>query len=208
MPLHLLRPDASLARDTTYSAQHVPFEGSKFSSIKLTRPEPFETPDPILLEADLGIISGLDFPVTDLGDTVMSKRAYRIFESFGMPRHRVIPLVMLDDTADSGAVDETGIPRPQANRNEDFVALDILEEPVEIDWAASVVKIKDRSWTDEKSYMFRKIAFVEPPTGYPALFTRQEYNHGLFVTDTLRTALTDAGCTGAYWASDHQTLLA
>ena len=100
-PAYKLWPETSHLVDMKWDASLVKFPGWE-NTCGLMAIAPHHGPGPVHFDANLAALEKSDFPVSDVGWPLMSRRMLEVLTSVRPFPHRVIPVVMLDDTLPAG----------------------------------------------------------------------------------------------------------
>ena len=96
-----------------------------------------EVPNRIFLEANLKALSQIDYPLNDVAWPIMSRRMLDVLLSVGPFPHRLVPVIMLDDTVPADRrFDDSGDLRPDV-ANDRFGAVQLLQHVDLLDWEKS-----------------------------------------------------------------------
>ncbi len=188
-PAFILSWDTSLVGDEGVTAELVPFKGSA-DIIGWKILQPIEVPERIFFEANIETVRQVDYPDNDVRWPIMSERMRDILLPHAS-KHRVIPVIMLDDTVPTAKRLQNGIPRPGV-AVEGFAAVQLLERIDAMDM--------DRStFTPDEDFPGRardiqKLVFKD--TTLPSLFRLSAYPSPLFVSAAARAELDAAGIKG------------
>ena len=99
MRIFQLLRDNEHSVDSERHAVHIPFaDDTKMSSVFINEKYREKLPSKVTFEANFGVLSKNDYPVTDLNIPVMSDRMIKILKSAGDVDIHEIPVVMVDDT--------------------------------------------------------------------------------------------------------------
>lgn len=200
-PAYILFWDTSLVGDEGVTAALVPFPGSiNIAGWKL--PNPIEVPERIYFEANVETVRQVDYVDNDSGWPIMSERMRAILLPRA-PRHRVIPVIMLDDTVPPAKRFKDNVPRPGV-AIEGFAAVQLLERTDAMDMERSSFTPHERfpgRASDVEKLVFKEVAL-------PSLFRLSTYPSPLFVSADARAELERAGIRGVqYWSLDRIRVL-
>ncbi len=148
-------------------------------------------PAQILFEANLDTLKIIDYPITDSGWPVMSKRMLETLLSVGTFAHRKIPLVMLDDTIRQ-KLDADGKPLPNVLANHDFSAVQITEYTDAFDRERSTFVASE--FIKDRVSSATKLVLKDVPL--PPLFRILAFPGPLMVSAAAKTALEREGIRG------------
>lgn len=191
---YMLFWDTSLVGDEGVTAELVPFPGSiNIAGWKL--PTPIDVPERIYFEANVETVRKVDYPDNDVGWPIMSQRMRAILVR-GAPKHRLIPVVFLDDTVTPKKRFQGAEPRPGV-AVEGFAAVQLLERTDAMDLERS-------SFTPDEDFPGRarvvnELVFKEVPL--PSLFRLSAYPSPLFVSAAARAELDSVGIKGVKYIS-------
>lgn len=203
----LMHDPETMNQDLGSHAQVVPFEGYEGVSTDMSNlSEPVEFPNPVQFHGLLSTVRQTDFPVTEEGWPLMSKRMVAVLESVGSFPHRVLPTRILEgDIGRSIAegdrrFDEQGNFKPEFYMD-DYVLLQITEYLDAMDLERSVY----RRYEPELNMVsgLRKPVFKEIDREYPPIFRPTHSPVDLFISDAAKLALEAAGIQG-YWLIDYE----
>jgi len=152
-----------------------------------------------MFEANFRTLGVIDYPYNDVSWPIMSKKMLDTLLAVGTFPHRVIPVIMIDDTVMTpDRYDEAGNPKPGVGTDR-FVAIQLLEELDVFDWEQSVYERHERF--PEYVTFVEKLALKTRPGGFPPLFYIAHYPARLFVSAEARLALEKAGIQGLEFVS-------
>ena len=183
---YILNWDSSHFVDLDSDAWLVKFPG--YENIQLALLREYNLPERIEFDAIFDVIQRSDFPINDVGWSIMSQKMLDILLSIGSFPHRVIPLVMVDcEVIGSGG-------KRSEKENHRFIAVQLLEHLDVFDWENSVYEpdptIKDLVDSIDK------LVLKQPKDGFPPIFRLSVYPYVLFVSGKARMALEQAGIKG------------
>jgi hypothetical protein len=185
--------DYSHLVDDIPDAELVPFEGDDQVAGWLSV-RTIEVPSRIYFEANFAALGQTDFPVNNVTWPLMSRRMADALLAVGRFPHRLVPVVMLDDTVPSDKrFDASGEPLPGV-ANFDYVVLQVLEHLDAFDWERSEYRPHRR--LPGRVAEVNKLVLKEPPGGFPPVFRLAVKSSYLFVSATAKQALDKAGITG------------
>ena len=148
----------------------------------------YNLPERIEFDAIFDVIQSSDYPINDVGWSIMSQKMLDILLSIGSFPHRVIPLVMVDcEVIGSGG-------KRSEKENHRFIAVQLLEHLDIFDWENSVYE-PDLTITDLVDSI-DKLVLKQPQDGFPPIFRLSVYPYVLFVSGKARMALEHAGIKG------------
>lgn len=180
--------------DENQPAYHIPFPDSQIFWVQMLSIHEFAKPDVIYCKGDIHQFLDLDFPITDIYDSVMSKKMFEIVKADGLPLYNTVPVVILDDTYQGNPLDSNGRPKEGVRTADNYLAVQLLEYTDAFDPAHSIYKkhlvFPDRIGTIEK------LVFRPQPKGFPAMFRIRENRSWLFVNENTKQELEAAGITG------------
>jgi hypothetical protein len=172
-----------------------PFDG--YARSAFFDPEPFAHPDPVVYSGYFPTLTFIDYPLTDNGWCVTSRRMYEVLRSVGDFPHRVIPVAVADTQ------------RPRSERayangklNSSFHLwnylavhidrhLDLFDETRAVFTRDSALDIVD----------IEQYAFQIPAGGLPPLFRVSVDPTTLFISHPARVALRAARISGPRYIS-------
>lgn len=159
------------------------------------------TPDKIYFEANFKTLAQTDYPANNVSWPLMSRRMLETLLSQGSFKHRIIPVVMLDNSLPAGKrLDSAGHPLPGA-ANLDYSALQLLETADYLDWERS--EYKQSKVIPNVISQISKLVLKEPPGGFPPVFRLAAKSNYLFVSARTKQALEEAGIRGVqFWTID------
>ncbi|MGB8699063.1 MAG: hypothetical protein WCD18_06580 [Thermosynechococcaceae cyanobacterium] len=165
----------------------------------------YNLPDPIVFEADFEALTRTDYPISNVGWPIMSRRMYYTLLMVGDFPHRVFPVAMVDDTSFIFESERRfladGKPNPEVTNFDDFVSIQILEDSDYFDFEHSAYEASSDfpEWvTSVERYVLN-----EPSQGFPPLFRLAADSVVLFISAKAREALRESGIRGtAYYALD------
>jgi hypothetical protein len=203
----LMNDTETMNEDLGSHAQVVPFEGyEQVSTCMSDLSEPVEFPNPVEFYGLLSTVRQTDFPVTEEGWPLMSKRMLEVLESVGSFPHRVLPTRIFEgDIGRSLAegdrrFDEQGNFKPEFY-TDDYVLLQMTEHLDAMDLERSVY----RRYEPELNMVsgLRKPVFKDIGREYPPIFRPIHSPVDLFISDAAKQALEAVGIRG-YWLIDHE----
>lgn len=188
-PAHLLFWDTSFVDPEGVTAELVPFPGSaNVAGWKLTRP--IDVPDRIYFEANVETVRQVDYPDNNVNWPIMSRRMRGVLLP-GAPRHRVISIIMLDDTVPTADRFVEDRPRPGV-AVEGFAAVQLLERTDAMDMERSVYTLDEDIPGCARDV--QKLVLKDMPL--PPLFRLAAYPSPLFVSSAAREHLERAAIKG------------
>ena len=127
---YILNWDSSHFVDLDADAWLVKFSG--YENIQLALLKEYNLPEKIEFDAIFDVIQRSDFPINDVGWSIMSQKMLDILLSVGSFPHRVIPLVMVD----CEVIGRGG--KRSEKEDHRFVAVQLLEHLDIFDWEKSI----------------------------------------------------------------------
>src|SRR6478736_999904 len=107
--IYILKHDYTHSGDSERDAFHMPFEFSDRFSVMLIDPKySKKLPKQIFFRANFNVIPQYDYPLTDLGIPIMSKKMTDALQSLGAFDFSFIPVTMIDDTFFGELFNESG----------------------------------------------------------------------------------------------------
>jgi hypothetical protein len=186
--------DRSLFGDDEHIASLVRFPGSE-NIVRWASPRTIEVPDTIYFEANVQTLRQLDYPENDVNWPIMSARMRETLLSLGPVAHRLVPVIMLDDTVPTGdRFDTSGQPRPGV-AVKGFAAMQLLEHVDALDWERSDCTKDDR--LAGRVRRLRRLVLRDVPL--PPIFRLSAQPIHLFVSAATREALDRTGIKGAQY---------
>lgn len=195
--IYIIDNDFSHVSDLEVDAYVVPFSKSIFFPSLLMGTNEFDHPEIIFLRGDFDILQKIDYLITDSYLPLFSKKMLSILKSLGSFKHRTIPCGITDyliDPEDSYDDFKNSIVKPGIEVNRDFEILHLLEVLDILDWDKSDL-IMDDDYPDELLYI-KKYIFKEPEGGYSPVFRLKKEISCLFIPESTKKALDDAGIRG------------
>lgn len=190
----LLKNNSELLVGENRSAYHIPFLESHIFWVKMLSIQEFDKPDVVYCQGNLHQITGLDFPITDISDSVMSEEMFEIIKGNGLPPHITVPIVMLDESYLGNPLDSNGRPKADMRTADNYLAVQLLEYTDAFDPVHSIYN-KHLVFPDWVGAI-GKLVFRPNPIGYPAMFRIKENRSWLFVNENTKRDLEAAGITG------------
>lgn len=186
-----LEHDLSQQGDDEYDARLVRFRGWEMVSaglpVGLIAP-----PERLFFEANAETLKRSDYPTNSFVWPIVSPKMADALRSVGPVPHRLIPVVMLDDTVPTKKrLDENGDPRPGV-AIEGFSLLQIAEFTPAIDLEKSEYS-PHREYKNEIA-VAKKLVLRERPL--PVIFRPTELSREILVSAAGRHALEQAGVKG------------
>jgi hypothetical protein len=193
--------DPSHLGDDNFDATLVPFDGSDRIAGWITA-RPITVPERIFFEANVETLKTIDFPINDRNWPIMSRRMIAALEGVGDFAHRLIPVIMLDDTVPTKArLDAGGNPRPGV-AVEGFAAVQITHYTDAFDWERSEY-VKHETLKD-RVFKVDKLVLKDVPV--PPLFRLSALPGLRLVSAAGRAALEKAGIRGVAFESLSQVI--
>jgi hypothetical protein len=183
-------------KDWSHDLVIEPFPGMKRAEIDEI--EPFPHPNPVIYTAYRDITDYIDYPYTNNGWPVMSKRMYEALLSVGHFPHRIIPVAVIDWRILEEWYDAQGKLRDEIT-NWNYVAVQLTEHADVFDWEKAVYQADPDM--PERPGSVSQYAFRVPPGGLPPLFRIKNHSVRLFVSAEARAALKAAGVCGTQYIS-------
>jgi hypothetical protein len=179
--------------DDEFDAQLVKFSGYE-NIVRLASPKRYSLPEKVFFEANFRKLESTDFPYNDVNWPIMSKRMLDVLLSVGSFPHRVIPVIMVNDTISSeDRYDASGIPKPGVE-DYSFVAVQLLERLDVFDWDHSIYSPDDDF--PNRAFNIKKLVLKSPGNGFPPLFRISASPIGLFISSKASAALQEANIQG------------
>jgi hypothetical protein len=181
-----------------YDAEAHQFEGwSETRGFYSTTP--YELPDPVIFYTDFDLLAYTDYPCSDADWPIMSRRMYDILIGLGDFPHRVIPIAMIHRRLSNPRKPpklflKDGKPNPELTNFDDYVAVQLLEESDFFDFEHS--KYEPNLYFPKWVRSVEKYELKEPVGGFPPLFRLEADSVVLFISETARLALLEAGIRG------------
>jgi hypothetical protein len=183
---YILNWDSSHFVDLDADAWLVKFPG--YENIQLALLREYNLPERIEFDAIFDVIQRSDFPINDVGWSIMSQKMLDILLSIGSFPHRVIPLVMVD-------CEVIGLGGQRSEKEDHrFIAVQLLEHLDVFDWENSVYEPHPR--LPNRVYSIDKLVLKRTNDNYSPLFRLSAYPSKLFVSGKARMALEQAGIKG------------
>ena len=183
---YILNWDSSHFVDLDADAWLVKFSG--YENIQLALLKEYNLPEKIEFDAIFDVIQRSDFPINDVGWSIMSQKMLDILLSIGSFPHRVIPLVMVD----CEVIGRGG--KRSEKEDHRFVAVQLLEHLDIFDWEKSIYKPHPR--LPNRVYSIDTLVLKKPQDNCRPLFRLSAYPSKLFVSGKARMALEQAGIRG------------
>jgi hypothetical protein len=183
---YILNWDSSHFVDLDADAWLVKFSG--YENIQLALLKEYNLPEKIEFDAIFDVIQRSDFPINDVGWSIMSQKMLDILLSVGSFPHRVIPLVMVD----CEVIGRGG--KRSEKEDHRFVAVQLLEHLDIFDWEKSIYKHHPR--LPNRVYSINTLVLKKPQDNCRPLFRLSAYPSKLFVSGKARMALEKAGIRG------------
>jgi hypothetical protein len=153
---------------------------------------PLNLPERIEFGSIRSMLAQTDFPYTDAGWPIMSKRMLETLLSVGSFPHRAYPIVMIDQEMDVDSK-KNGL-RSALTENCNYVAVQLTEYIDVFDFNNSIY---ERSIINPDVIKnIRRVCLRKPEAGFPPLFKIEPSPLLLFVSAVARTALEAAGIQG------------
>ncbi len=128
IPCYEIRRDLDLVfEEEKYTANHIAVENDQDLKRGCIIPDGIKKPDKVYFMANFATLEVTDYPANDLRWPIMSRKMLDTLLSVGEFAHKLIPVVMLDDTCmDAGDIIE-GELKPNVPINTDYYAVEIPE---------------------------------------------------------------------------------
>ncbi len=176
--------------DPDYDAILLPFEGSDKVCYYFSNPNLYDVellPNNLYFDANFFHIPKFDFPFTNSGIFIVSKKVKEVFEKFIEFKFNVVPVIMFDDTC----LKDRFLNNLELNNsiptNEDYLALRLPKLDSYFDFENSVYRVPKYSSKGVRG--IKKLVLKEPKEGFPAIFRTKEKSTIIFVREDLRRAL-------------------
>jgi hypothetical protein len=177
-------------------AQVIPFEGIEQVSVAMSDPsEVVDFPNPVEFLGLLSSIRQTDYPNTDQGWPLMSKRMLAALESVRSFPHRVLPARVIEgrigrSLAEDPRYDEQGNLRPEFY-TDDYVLLQLTEHLDALDLQHSVYNEYDPEFNEV--FGLKKPFFRDIGQEYPPIFRLSHSPIDIFISSKAKQALEDSG---------------
>jgi hypothetical protein len=191
---YLLENDFNHSGDLERDAFLVPSKVDPMIGMIINYIERVALPDAIYFQANFELIPKYDFPLTDLTIPVMSKKMLNVIKRYGDFDFRTVPVIMIDDTYLEGPFDTEGNLKRDVPINDDYVVIQLLKYTDAFDREASEYIM--RRGRPDKVGAIRKLVLREPVSGFPSLFKIPELSNKLFVNESVKCGLIEAGILG------------
>ena len=183
--VYKLHYDFNHLMDADFDSFHIEFENSKMIGANMISTRNFELPEKIYFQANFNIISNYDYPITDLGIPIMSKRMINILFKIKSFKFREIPIVMIDDTFMGDLFNSDGKLVTNVVTNNNFIAVQLMETCIAFDYKNSVY---EEDFILPVGYI-KKLILQEPENGFPSLFKIEESLADMFISEEAKNAL-------------------
>jgi hypothetical protein len=173
-------------------AQVIPFEGIEQVSVAMSDPsEMIDFPNPVELRGLLSTIKQTDYPNTDQGWPLVSKRMLAALESVGPFPHRVLPARIIEgrigrSLAEDPRYDDEGNLKPDFY-TDDYVLLQLTEHLDAIDLEQSVYDEYDPEMNEVLG--LSKPVFKDIGREYPPVFRPLQSPIDIFISRIAKQAL-------------------
>jgi hypothetical protein len=200
--VYKLSPDCeNVNPDLGSHAQIVPFDGIERVSVAMSSiSEVVNFPNPIEFRGLLSTIRQTDYPATEDGWPLMSKRMLAALESVGPFPHQVLPARIVEgrigrSLAEDPRYDDQGNLRPEFY-TDDYVLLQLTEHLDAVDLEQSVYD----HYNPKTNLILgiNKFVFKDIGREYPPIFRPLHSPTDLFISDKARQALENSGVSGLY----------
>jgi hypothetical protein len=151
---------------------------------------PLDLPERIEFGSIRSMLAQTDYPYTDVGWPIMSKRMIDTLLSVGSFAHRTYPIIMIDQEIDVNSEEV----KPALTENHNYFAVQLTEYLDTFDFENSIYERSTINPDVVKN--IRWISLREPETGFPPLFTVEPASGNLFVSAEARAALEAANILG------------
>lgn len=175
-----------------FDSFHIAFESSNLIGANMISTRDFKLPEKIYFQANFNIISNYDYPITDLGIPIMSKRMINILLKIKDFKFREIPIVMIDDTFMSDLFNSNGELVMDVPVNNNFIALQLMETCIAFDYENSIY---EEDFILPVGYI-KKLVLQEPKNGFPPLFKIEESLADIFVSQEAKETLEEQNIKG------------
>lgn len=143
---------------------------------------------PIYLVGNLRIMpEKTDYPIIDIGISVMSNKMISVLESQKELKINKILVKTIDDTYLDGYFDNKGDLKQDVPQNNDYSIIQILEYSELFDYENSI--FKPLRSNPNMPGIIRKLVIKEPEKGFSPIFKIKEKSSKLFVSDKAKEAL-------------------
>jgi hypothetical protein len=154
--------------------------------------EQFDLPNPVEFEAIGSLLTETDYPYTDVGWPVMSKRMLDVILSVGSFPHRIYPVVMINtEAAYNYKLKKVAFPR---TKNHDYIMVQLTEHLDAFDFENSIYK--RGSINPNVITSIEWLSLIEPESEFPPLFTVEPASMRLLISTQARSALEAANIQG------------
>ena len=200
MKVYKLLHDNNHSGDSEKDGFLLKYDGWNLLPYQLIDPKiPVEKlPSQIHFQANFNVIPKYDYPVTDVGVSVMSVKMYDTLDGIGNVNMDILPVVMLDDTYLGGVQTQNGSIKNDVPRLNSYVVVKVKKflEGV-FDYENSDYKMSRR--IEGQIGRIRKIVLKESQIGFPPLFRIAETASTLFISQAAKEALESAGIKGCVY---------
>ncbi len=175
-----------------HDAYLVAFPGS--DKVRFWNAKSLNLPEPVEFDAQTDVLGSIDYLLSDVDWTIMSKRILGVLLSVREFPHQVIPLVMHETPVLSDEVEMEGRPYIRTGKvNHDYVAVQLLELLDVFDYENSIY---ERHFVSGGPTNITKMVLQEPKDGFPPLFRITARRNRLYVSAEGKTALEAANIRG------------
>lgn len=161
--------------------------------------ERFETFGPLIYTGYPDIVRQIDYPFTNNGWPVMSRRMYNTLLAAGSFPHRALPVAVIDCRVPNSEWYDSQRKLREEITDRNFVAIQLTELLDIFDWQNAKYTVDEEQpdlIVDVEEYLFKL-----PETGLPPLFRIKGDTTPLFISALARKILKDANMSGPRYIS-------
>ncbi len=185
MKVYIIKRDYSHQIDDENDANHLEFPDCKMIASRLIGIRDIILPKTIYFRANLNLISKIDFPINSLNIPIFSKRMYEIFNKLSIINHRLISVIMIDDTFMGEIFDQNGKLLKNIKTNDMYCSFQIMNYIDAFDYDKSVYKNDPILPVGYIS----KLVLKTPKEGFHSIFKIKESMNMLFISEETKEAL-------------------
>lgn len=184
MKVYKLKHNVFRLIDNENDAIHIPFKDDSLIGANMLSIREFEVPEIIYFQANLGVISKIDYPITDLNIQIMSNKMIKTLLNIKKVNIREISIKMVDDMYFDPLFIDNILSLNVAVIN-DFKAIQLMNFTKCFDYINSIY---------EEDFLLpvghiSKMVLKQPKDGFPPIFKIEESSSNIFVSQEGKDAL-------------------
>lgn len=202
-----IKLDTSRNTDPDFDAVLITFKDSNKQRYYFSNPNLYDTnllAERLCFDANFSHVPEFDFPFTDSGIFIISKKVKKIFNKFINFNFYEVPVIMFDDTCLENRFLINGTINDSIPINQDYVALRFPKLVSYLDFENSVY-IRPEDKVKRNGRGLKKIVLKEPQEGFPAIFRTIEKSTLIIVREDLKISLEAHNVKGCFFEEVHFT---